>query len=181
MVSVANPRYCHYALALLEGQPDSESEIKGNPCLAQRRDGVMNHILGPASPHRTVSAENELAARNNPNRPRLAKGRVGHACKQDVRVVKWTTRNWRYRCRIPPKNNTLLGTRRNGSTVDYCGFAPFVDIARRFKDSVDKVGQTRQKLHQLLENLVEELAELQKLCQEVTLVSPNSNSPPSPY
>lgn len=41
----------------------------------------------------------------------------------------------------------------------------FVDIARRIKDSVDKVGQTRQKLHQLVENLVEELAELQKLCQ----------------
>ncbi|KAL4257118.1 hypothetical protein AB1N83_012086 [Pleurotus pulmonarius] len=42
----------------------------------------------------------------------------------------------------------------------------FVDIARRIKDSVDKVGQTRQNLQQFTENLVEELTELQILCQD---------------
>ncbi|KAG9226698.1 hypothetical protein CCMSSC00406_0006077 [Pleurotus cornucopiae] len=41
----------------------------------------------------------------------------------------------------------------------------FVDIAKRIKDSVDKIGQTRRNLQQLVENLVEELAALQELCQ----------------
>ncbi len=60
----------------------------------------------------------------------------------------------------------------------------FVDIARRIKDSVDKVrrgltllygailivtrkvGQTRQNLKQAVEDIIEELTELQKLCQD---------------
>ncbi|KAF7440095.1 hypothetical protein PC9H_000439 [Pleurotus ostreatus] len=41
----------------------------------------------------------------------------------------------------------------------------FVDIAKRIKDSVDKVGQTRRNLQQLVENIVDELTALQKLCQ----------------
>ncbi|KAG9226700.1 hypothetical protein CCMSSC00406_0006075 [Pleurotus cornucopiae] len=42
----------------------------------------------------------------------------------------------------------------------------FVDIARRIKDSVEKVGQTRRNLQQLVEDIIEELTELQKLCQD---------------
>ncbi|KAF4603273.1 hypothetical protein AB1N83_012088 [Pleurotus pulmonarius] len=42
----------------------------------------------------------------------------------------------------------------------------FVDIVRRIKDSVDKVGQNRQILKELMEDVIEELMVLQKLCED---------------
>ncbi|KAG9226703.1 hypothetical protein CCMSSC00406_0006072 [Pleurotus cornucopiae] len=42
----------------------------------------------------------------------------------------------------------------------------FVDIAKQIKDSVDKVGQNHQILEELMEDVIEELTELHKLCQD---------------
>ncbi|KAL4256469.1 hypothetical protein AB1N83_012202 [Pleurotus pulmonarius] len=41
----------------------------------------------------------------------------------------------------------------------------FVEVAKRIKDSVDKIGQNRETLRQLTSDVVNELTELQKLCQ----------------
>ncbi|KAG9226699.1 hypothetical protein CCMSSC00406_0006076 [Pleurotus cornucopiae] len=54
----------------------------------------------------------------------------------------------------------------------------FVDIARRIMDSVEKVGQTRQNLQLLVEDIVAELTELQTLCHDgrgrLTHIDPDS-------
>ncbi|KAF4604304.1 hypothetical protein EYR38_004726 [Pleurotus pulmonarius] len=42
----------------------------------------------------------------------------------------------------------------------------FIDTAKRIKDYVDKIGQNRQILKELMEDVVEELTELQNLCQD---------------
>ncbi|KDQ32906.1 hypothetical protein PLEOSDRAFT_153422 [Pleurotus ostreatus PC15] len=42
----------------------------------------------------------------------------------------------------------------------------FIDIAKRIKDSVEKVAQNRQTLDELMDDVVEELTQLQRLCQD---------------
>ncbi|KAJ8700641.1 hypothetical protein PTI98_003649 [Pleurotus ostreatus] len=42
----------------------------------------------------------------------------------------------------------------------------FIDIAKRIKDSVEKVAQNRQTLNELMDDVVEELTQLQRLCQD---------------
>ncbi|KAF4583489.1 hypothetical protein EYR38_002240 [Pleurotus pulmonarius] len=41
----------------------------------------------------------------------------------------------------------------------------FIDVAKRIKDSVDKIGQNRQTLKELMNDVLDELTELRKLCQ----------------
>ncbi|KAG9226701.1 hypothetical protein CCMSSC00406_0006074 [Pleurotus cornucopiae] len=42
----------------------------------------------------------------------------------------------------------------------------FVDMAKQIKDFVDKIGQNRQILEELMEDVIEELTELHKSCQD---------------